>query len=225
MTKHYFHQSENSVNDSSRGEFSDHIAKKGREYRTETYDDTESLYNLSVQKWEAKPLPNEDPEKDRNFLFASRSVQASYDGNEGYRATASESDYDDWGNVIASRDLGEVTLDDNAGNFTDILEDRINQTIQYAQNTDKYLYGFSSQSETTDFHENVIGRETRYYDQLPFGEVSFGNLTQKDQLLNASGELLTTKIEYDEHRIAHQIYQSAGIHVDRDVGLASVFPT
>ncbi len=218
IAKHFYHQSDNSEDGSVQGEFADHISKKGREYRTEVYDNAGNLYELGINKWEYKTLPNQDPNRDRYFLFNSRQVSASYDGNSDYIATASETDYDDWGNVKASRDFGEVTLNNQAGDFTDVGNDRINQNLLYAQNASKYLYGFASESATTDQTGTVIAKSTNYYDNLPLNEVSFGNVTRTDQLATKEGEILTTLIEYDEFGLPKKYTNPRGFetHVTYD---------
>ncbi len=199
IRKLYFHQDQYSADGTDNGEFEDHIAKKGRQYRSEQYDDAGNLYDVTITKWDKTSLSDDDEDKDRFFLFQKRQTSITYDGDTTKRAKATEWEYDTYGNITKETSYGEVTLDNEKGDFTDILTDKREQTITYATNSDEYLYAYPQTETLKDNANTIIGETKTYYDDLPLGSVEKGLVTKQEQLVTSPDISLTTKTEYNTY--------------------------
>lgn len=200
VRKMYFHQGGGSVDGSTSGEYSDHISKKGRMYRTEQYDDSDNLYEVTISKWDKSTLTDDDPDKDRYFVFLDRQTTITYDGDTTKRTKAITYDYDSYGNVTTETDYGEVTLTSQAGDFTDTGQDKIETTTSYALNATNYMYAYPKQDEIQDINSNVIGRTKVYYDSLTFGSVDEGNETKREVLKSTGPDTyITTQVAYNSY--------------------------
>ncbi len=202
VQKIFFHQSEFSPDNTQStplGEFDDHISKKGRAYRVEQYDNSAHLYELSLYKWSKQALTDADPNEDRHFVFLSREVQASYDGNESYRAKAKEMVYDSYGNVLIETDYGRVQLWDTAGNFNDIENDKLVINKTYAHSASLYIHRLIARELRTDINGVTVGDVKYYYDSLGLGQVSTGNLTKTEVLTEAPSRYVAETMAYDAY--------------------------
>lgn len=173
----YFHQG-GGADGSAQGEYLDHFSKKGRPYRLERYDQNGRLYDLEINKFAADDLGN-----NRLFLKLAGQVSVQYDGDDDYRARAKEYDYDNYGNVKKEIDYGEVLLTDQAGNFSDIANDKITTDYEYAANADKNIRDLASSVKLFDQSAKLIGSQALYYDKLAAGAVDKGNLTKIETLV------------------------------------------
>lgn len=207
LTKHFFHQSEFSLDNaesSLNGEFEDHIAKKGHIYRTEIFDSEDNLLAVTLQQWDKRDLTTANPAQEHFFPFLARKVSLAYEGEAIPKATATEFTYDDFGNLIQVIDYGEVTLTDESGNFTDDLADKITTTKEYSLNEDLHILALPFRSTRTNFAGEIIGEQKTYYDDLALGQVSQGNPTKQEVLVcnTAAGcsadTYLTTQTTYNE---------------------------
>jgi hypothetical protein len=117
-TKTYYHQSENSVQDSANGEYADHISKKGRSYRTEVYDNQNQLVQISINRWDKNEIS-----ADHYYPFLTQSLTKTLSGT--VKSTAQSFEYDAYGNVTQSIDYGEVQANGDDGSFTDIGNDLV----------------------------------------------------------------------------------------------------
>jgi YD repeat-containing protein len=176
--KKYFHQSETSTNGSDKGEWQDHISKKGKNYRTEIYDVSGKLYQTQINRWIHTDLPENDPEKSRFFVVQSRSVLTDYEGGLEGKSQAKSYQYDAFGNIAEEIQYGAITLSDNAGNFKDKGTDKKIVSKKYAHNYDKHLHAFESETKVFDAQNNLTSHRQTFYDDLTFGKVEKGSLTK-----------------------------------------------
>jgi RHS repeat-associated protein len=225
MTSTYFHQSEfaqdNSMS-SGLGEYDDHISKKGKIWRQETYNNQDGLQSVSITTWDKAQLPDQDSENDRFFPYASKTVSITFDGQQTGRASASESTYNTSnGNLTQQIDLGEVSLNDDDvdangdydgdGSFTDTGTDKITTTIEYAENTSKHILSLPSRTESKDQNDEIIGERKTYYDNLALGQVNKGNATKSEtRATNSPLKYITTETVYNSYGLPTDIINARG---------------
>ncbi|MBI2464436.1 DUF4105 domain-containing protein [Candidatus Peregrinibacteria bacterium] len=176
VTKTFFHQSQFSKdNGSSDGEYQDHIAKKGSAYRVEVYDISGVLFQSSITKWIHQSLGN-----DRYFVFPERITRLQYDGRSTHDDTASTYLYDDYANVIETKEYGLVQADSSTGDFTDIGSDIRKTAMTYALNTSSNLVSFPSSQKLSDFSGNTVSKIEWYYDgSSELGFIQKGKMTKE----------------------------------------------
>jgi len=219
VTKHYFHQSENSINHPELGEQSDHISKKGRLYREEILDATGQLQKLTIRHWRYVALP----EADRYHVYLEREIAADYDGQVTPKAKATSYIYDQFGNQASVTEYGEVQLNDQAGNFIDIGSDKTIKTIIYAQNLNKYIVALPSEEMTQDAATNIIAHKKIYFDGLALGSVNLGNSTKVEQLVSA-GNFANTQSSYDSRGLATSVTNPNGYTTSYAYDTAGLYP-
>jgi RHS repeat-associated protein len=163
--KTFFHQSEFSKDNSAselKGEFEDHLSKKGRIYREEVYDDVGNLFKATVNKWNKTALSDADPDKERWFPFLARTTEIDYEGDVSNKAKAVEYTYNYLGMVTVNVDYGEVTLSNDKGDFSDVGEDKVTSEIEYIASG--ALRKLPRRYESEDYYNNVISQKKIVYD-------------------------------------------------------------
>lgn len=182
----YFHQSEKDPNnkaDAVLGEFEDHISKKGRTYRQETYDSQGKMMQESLTQWDKKLMPQGDSPEPRYQVAQARSVVIEHGENEAEeKAKASVSTVDLYGNPLQEIDYGEVQLLNDTGEFTDVGQDKLRTEYTYVQNQVKNLFIFPQKVERFEQANLKIGEMKVAYDGLPSGQIEKGNWTKQERL-------------------------------------------
>ena len=197
VTRTFYHQGAGPLAP-SRGEYEDHIAKKGRAYRAETYDAGGNIVRKTIHRWERAALPGE-----RSFVYQSRATDFAYDGDADHRAKAEGYAYDAAnGDLLTKTAWGEVTGSDD-GSFADIGTDNFTTTFAYAANTALHLLGLPSRETVTDGASSVV-KDTRFsYDGLALGEVVAGNETRRESWKSGSSWIGVEK-RYDAYGLVVQ---------------------
>ena len=173
-TTNYFHQG-NSTN-SSQGEYSDHISKAGKVYRTEIADNSNNIYQKTVNKWDKY-----NQGTGRDFVKLVRSTALTYDGDGDHKDTATEYAYDDtYGNVTTKTMWGEVTGSDD-GSYTDTGVDKTVETITYTANITDWIVGLPYQDTVVDQSAAKVRETKTYYDAQSLGTVTDGNPTKVEK--------------------------------------------
>jgi len=195
-TVYYYHQGDNT--DAARGEVEDHKAKIGRMYREEKFDDAGNLYAVTINDWERADLnPGQDTfDIDRNFIYLSKTVVQTFDGNASHIDSAQEGLYDlQNGNLLVQTEYGEVT-GNNDGTFVDVGTDKKVTTYTYAAGQD--VTGFPSTEIVTDSAGTKIKETKLYYDNLPLHQVAIGNNTKQEAWIvgNTYASTLTSHNNY-----------------------------
>ncbi|MDP3278628.1 MAG: toxin TcdB middle/N-terminal domain-containing protein, partial [Deltaproteobacteria bacterium] len=109
-----------------------------------------------------------------------RSETAVYEQTMTPKTTRSETDYDAWGNVIETRELGLVEGDDvTVGN-----DERVTR-MTYAINEDEWLLRYLASTEVVDLAGTRASMSRQYYDGdaftgLAHGQVARGNVTRQE---------------------------------------------
>ncbi len=185
-TTNYFHQG-NSTN-SSQGEYSDHISKAGKIYRTEIADTSNNIYQKTVNKWDKY-----NQGTGRDFVKLVRSTVLSYDGDSDHKDTTTEYTYDDtYGNITTKTMWGEVTGSDD-GSYTDTGTDKTVETITYTANTTDWIVGLPYQDTVVDQSAAKVRETKTYYDAQSLGTVTDGNPTKVEKWKVSSTYVNTQK--------------------------------
>ncbi len=227
VQKLFFHQSEFSPDNAqsrAKGEFADHISKRGRIYRYEQYDDSGNLYETVINKWDRQQLPDMDPNEERNFIFLSRETSVSYDGNQNKRVRAKEMTYDSYGNIHTLKDYGQVNFGDDSGNFSDVGNDKIDITKTYINNGPLHIHGLLNRQIKTNASTVVIGDEKYFYDSLPFNQATKGNLTRIDKLINAPSSYVREEMAYNSYGLPIQKTNARGYSENIDYDSYNLYP-
>ena len=150
----YFHQSETGTDNElseSKGEYEDHISKKGKQYREEIYDikvTPKQLYKTTINKWDKTVLIETDEyDQSSNFVYLVKSTSINYNVLNENKTTGIEYEYDVYGNLKNQIDYGEVLLVENStpargglsqgglsqdkGEFVDVEEDKLVSDTTY----------------------------------------------------------------------------------------------
>lgn len=171
------------------GQYKDHVSKAGKPYRTEIRNAAGELYSATISTWDALPLGN-----DAYFVKLLKTLTSTYDGNTDHKDSAESFVYDSVGNLIEKTEWGEVN-GANDGSFTDSGTDKITTAVAYASSTIARV--FVPQQETLKDQLGTKFKESRfYYDALPLGSVSKGNLTKTEQWKKGD-EYVTSEKSYN----------------------------
>jgi len=218
-TKTYYHQSQTSVADAANGEYQDHIAKKGRPYRTEIYDNTNHLAQVNINKWD-----NREIAAGHYYPFLAQSVGKLINPDTGTaKSKAQAYEYDARGNILRAIDYGEVQAG-NDGSFTDVGNDLVQSEQTYAQDEADYLVGLVSEKKTSDQTGRLMVDERLYYDDLPLGEASKGNATRQESLLDMDGSWIATTVAYNEYGMSVSQTNPRGYMASTTYDLYHLYP-
>jgi RHS repeat-associated protein len=191
VTKTFFHQGNETS--SSLGEYSDHISKSGKPYRTEVYDASSNLKQVGVNKWDRHDLGNGS-----SFVKLASTLNTNYDTTPV--STAEEYTYDNnKGNLIFKTSLGVVSSA-NATTYTDTGSDLIKTAILYATNAEETM-SLPRREITADQSGITIKDTTTYYDNQDESDSDFitkGNPT-KQTLKDTVSTNLEVKRTFDSY--------------------------
>ena len=112
ITLNFFHQGGgNSWNGSASGEYQDDVAKSGMPFATETFGSDGKLYSQTFNKVNEAIIYNSGYQiSSAYFPFVQQTMKLDYEGNSGYRATATGyTYYTATGNLAEEYNYGEVT--------------------------------------------------------------------------------------------------------------------
>ena len=183
----YYHQGDG-INNTAKGEVADHVAKRGRKYRSETYDSSGKLFRTELSRYSVTNLAG-----GRYSVQLSQKNILDYEGASTPRSTVATYSYDNYGNPTTVTDFGEVTITNSSGDFTDIGTDKTTNRTSYAVSTpaSAQLLHFPSLQEKLNNAGAIIARKKVYYDALANGQVSKGNQTREENFKNGSSFVAT----------------------------------
>lgn len=180
VAKTYFHQGNG--DDSGSEEIADDVSKIGKSYRTERYDEADNLYDLSVNFWENTAIGTTDAD----LVTLAGITNLQYDGDNDHKDTAVEYAYDTAnGNLEQKISWGEVTGSVD-GTFTDTGSDKKTENYTYAVPLSGSAINKVSEYETLDQSSTVVNKTRYYYDEESLGDVTLGNLTKEESLIDSS---------------------------------------
>ncbi len=194
ITKTYFHQSQFSTDGSSKGEFEDHISKKGRSYREELYDASSRLMETSLTKWKKIDLGN-----DRYFVVPERVATLRYDGETVHEDSGATYQYDAYANVSEEIQYGRVSADSGTGDFSDTGNDIRKIVTTYAFSaTSPTLVHFPATKKLFDQNSTTVSSLEYYYDNnSSLGVISRGDITKNRVWNSETSEFIENGVSYD----------------------------
>ena len=186
VTKTYFHQG--NWGDAANGEYGDHIAKAGRPYRVESYDQGGNLFSRTINKW-----GRADYGDGRNFVKLGQTLTQIFDGDTSHRDTAASTTYSDTtGDLTLLVNYGEV-LGNSDGTWSDTGTDLASTTYSYAASSTLPAMSLPSRELLVDQSGNTVKDTKWYYDSLATGLVTYGNQTKEERLVAGSLYASTTR--------------------------------
>lgn len=180
VTVKYFHQG-NATN-AAAGEVEDRIAKLGKLYREETYDNTGGLYRVRILNWQASDLGDQ-----RSFVYLEDEIELLYDADTDHTDKATHYAYDSaTGNPTKELRYGAVA-GNNDGSYTDTGSDAMTTVFAYAMDSSgANLINYVSEERWMDQSGARVKETLFQYDALPQGEVAVGNLSSEHVWISAS---------------------------------------
>ncbi|MGH9760691.1 MAG: toxin TcdB middle/N-terminal domain-containing protein, partial [Blastocatellia bacterium] len=187
VTTTYFHQG-NTTSNSAQGENQDDEWKIGKVYRVEQRNSSNQLLQTTINTWNDADLGHGN-----RFVYLSQTLVMHYGaGSSSHFDIATTYAYDNTtGNLLNKVDLGQVNGSDS-GSVTDLGSDSLTTTYAYAAGTAPRLF-LPDDQITTDSSANKVRESRFYYDDLPFGSASLGNVTEEDDWISGSTYAVTTK--------------------------------
>ncbi|MFA4846276.1 MAG: FG-GAP-like repeat-containing protein, partial [Patescibacteria group bacterium] len=186
-----FHQG-NETN-STQGEATDVIAKVGRMYREERYDSAGNLYRVQLFNWQSADLGDE-----RTFVYLEDEPELLYDGGVDHVDRATGYTYESTTGVTLTKiDYGEVTGNDD-GSWTDTGDDDRTTTYTYATDASGVITALPSTITLTDTDATTISETLYTYDDLVFGSIEIGNVTQQEAWISGT-DYASTSYTYDTY--------------------------
>ncbi len=183
----YFHQGDTAS--TTLYEDLDHHAKIGKAYRIDRLDSNGNLMTRTTTKWNAATTSI-----DTAFLvYPSQIITETYDGNGTHRDVAKTFSFaTTTGNLTQEKEWGEVTASDPL-TFSDIGDDVRTTDYDYAESSTDYIKLLSQQT-VKDYANTTVADQKITYDDLSFGEVSVGNPTKKEFLIEGTTYASTTHV-------------------------------
>lgn len=175
------------------GESNDTKYKIGKPFRTEVYDNQDTLYQVTITKWETDQISNNS-----TFVFQSKEISRLFNGTNQSQDIASEYIYDTTnGNLLEYTTYGEVVAQ-NDGIFMDTQNDLYKTIYSYATDTTNQIFAPSKVALLNQ--SNNIEKETKYlYDNQPLGSLLIGDITTEQ-----------VWIEQNTYANTHHIYNQYG---------------
>ena len=138
----YFYQSQTASPDPLK--YQDHIAKKGRMYRSDIRDiNSGKLLSRELIRYDMRTIGN------RWLVFPLYKVSNVFDSDGSHADTAVSYVTDDMGNTTRETQHGFVTANLDNGTFVDIPSDTITTDRTFISNPASNLYGFVSTEQVT----------------------------------------------------------------------------
>lgn len=187
---YYFHQWANSKDTPELWEYDDHISKKGRVYRLETYNQNDILLQSEITKW-----ITEFNSQDRWKVLKNREI-ISYINWVNIVSSAQEYFYDIYWNIIEEINYWEVNLVSDKWDFIDIWEDKIIEKNNYIYNQQKNLYGFIHSQEKYNFYNELFSKIEIFYDNYINDNIDFWDVTLTRNYKNPT-DYIENKTEYN----------------------------
>ncbi|MBT4936675.1 hypothetical protein HON22_02045 [Candidatus Peregrinibacteria bacterium] len=227
LTKKFFHQSEYAPDNSQSalgGEFEDHISKKGKLYREEIYEGENSLLEVSIHTWDKRKEYDTNEEEERWFPFLSKSVKRIYETTDHPISSAQSFTYDDYGNTTELKDYGEVEVLDNSGEFKDIKNDLINSENTYIYLENPYIVSHTSMETVKDIYGDIISQTQWFYDNLGFGSLLKGNITEIKKRSDVDGNFISTKYTYNKYGLVESMTNPRGFKTRYSYDTYNLYP-
>lgn len=135
---------------------------------------------------------------DDHFTYPTQRVSLLYNSDDSSVATTESYAYDTaTGNVTSQTRWGEVTASAD-GSFTDSGDDDVTTTWIYAGDANDEIISVISRETLTDTNGTTVQDTLYSYDDLAFGFVETGNVTQREVWISGS-DYATSSYTYDTY--------------------------
>lgn len=215
---YYFHQGANSKDSPELGEFEDHISKKGKTFRVETYDANKVLLKSEITKW-----ISEFENNNRWKTLKNRETKNLINGNN-ITTTAIQYSYDVYGNVTQQINYWEVKQTSNNWDFNDILEDKRTSNMSYTHNDTKNLYWFIIKQELFDFSDTLASKKEIIYDNSLTNSVEYGDVTSV-KTHTTQNDFVEEKSEYNAKGLLTKSINPRGYITEYSYDSYGIYPT
>jgi len=186
ITKTYYNTGKGSS--SSLGQYQDNEYKIGKIFRLEKYDDSENLYEVTVNKWDSYVTAG-----DAGFVKLIQTTEMDFDGLETHKDKAESYTYDNGnGNLTQKIEWGQVNANDD-GSFTDTGSDKYTTEIDYAYSAGSDVLSGPSDVVISDQNSNKVKQTRYYYDELSLGSIGLGNQTKIENWTDSTNYVNTQK--------------------------------
>jgi RHS repeat-associated protein len=175
-------------------------ALKGKLIALETADIDDRLFLRAENLWVPQLVDTGIDQGQIFFAYNKESVSKLYEGGDTPVTLKSSFEYDDYGNLTAERDYGIINpcLPTTDPNHFRLGDDEILVLFEYICDVNQWMLCFEKSRTITDLDGNIKARTRSYYDNLPLGQISKGNMTRQEDWLNTQDRFVPTLTnEYD----------------------------
>lgn len=205
-------------NESSLGQYADHISKMGKPYRVEVKDSSGNLFSKTVNKWDKTDLGN-----GRFFVKLTQSVDYTYDGNTSHKDKATAYSYSDTtGNTSTITNWGVVTGSDD-GTFSDTGSDKFTTTLTYASGGD--VIGLLSKESIANQSTDMVKETKFYYDSQSWGNVTLGNQTKREDWKQVGDPYISNQKAYNSYGLVTSETDPRGKVTSYSYDTYNLYPT
>jgi RHS repeat-associated protein len=205
-----------------------HKSLKGKLSSLEVADGNGNVFSRDENTWSWRILHTGIDGRKVAYPHNTQILQEISEGpaTPAYLQTSFE--YDDYGNVISENRYGIIDPNIPAADPNRFSPggDEILISRQFITDSNSWIINHQKSELTTDLGGNLRAESRFYYDDLPFGKVDKGNLTQQEDWLDTSDSYIPTlKSQFDEYGNITRITNANG-HV-REIGydgLMHIYP-
>ncbi|MHC4692191.1 MAG: RHS repeat domain-containing protein, partial [Planctomycetota bacterium] len=128
------------------------------------------------------------------FTYNKESVSQVHESNDTPVTLKSSFEYDDYGNLTTERNYGIVDpcLPVNDPNHFRLGNDEILAESEYIYDANQWILNFRKSVKVKDSDGNTKAHARFYYDNLPLGQISKGNLTRQEDWLDTEDRFIPT---------------------------------
>ncbi len=177
-------------------------ALKGRLIALETADANEKLFLRAENTWVPHLLHTGIDGREVFSPYNKETISRIHEGNDTPVTLKSSFEYDDYGNLTVERNYGIIDpcLPVEDPNHFRPGDDEILAYSEYIYDVNLWILDFKKSEIVTDLDGNIKAQARFYYDNLPLGQISKGNLTRQEDWLDTEDRFIPTLTnEYDAY--------------------------
>jgi RHS repeat-associated protein len=177
-------------------------ALKGRLIALETADANERIFIRAENVWIPHLLHTGTDGREVFSPYNTETLTRINESNDLPVILKSSFEYDDYGNQTVERNYGIVDpcLPADDPNHFRPGNDEILEYSEYINDANLWMLGSKKSVKVTDLDGNIKTQARFYYDDLPLGQITKGNLTQQEDWLDTEDRFITTLTnDYDAY--------------------------
>ncbi|NIP26398.1 MAG: hypothetical protein GWN55_16185 [Phycisphaerae bacterium] len=169
-------------------------ALKGRLIALETADANERVFIRAENTWIPHLLHTGIDGREVFSPYNKETVSRIHESNDIPVTIKSSFDYDDYGNLTDERNYGIVDpcLPTDDPNHFLPGNDEILSDSEYIYDVNQWILNSRKNVKVTDLDGNIKAQARFYYDNLPLGQISKGNLTRQEDWLDTEDRFIPT---------------------------------